>query len=203
LRYGFNYIEFGHDPFLKRHVVTPQLTYIETKFGYTSGFYQFQSRQFDGVTTAPLDRDGQSNAVGIVQGINLPAIFRDAGPSNLELSYRFDAQNTKGSDFDGKFHTLGATYYTPLPFWKLRADAGVNFSFDNYDHPNSLDVTGDKREDFEFSATAGITKEINKNIAVRVDYSYTDHNSNVETAAGQKPYEFDRHQVGFRLIFTF
>jgi tetratricopeptide (TPR) repeat protein len=201
-RYGFNYIEFGHDPFLTRNVVTPQLTYIEKNFGYTSGFYQFQTRQFDGPTLPALDRDGQSNAVGIVQGINLPAIFRDAGPANLEISYRFDIQETKGSDFDGKFNTVGATFYTPLPFWKLRADTGVNFSFDNYDHPNSLDASGDKREDFEFNVTAGITKDINKNIAVRVDYSFTDHNSNVDTGTA-KPYEFDRHQVGFRLIFTF
>src|SRR5205823_9852937 len=110
---------------------------IEKNFGYTSGYYQFQTRQFDGITTPPLNRDGQTNAVGIVQGINLPPIFRDAAPANLELSYRFDLQDTKGSDFDGDFNTLGATLYAPLPFWKLRADVGVAFGLDLYRHPNS------------------------------------------------------------------
>jgi len=93
-----------------------------------------------------------------------------------------------------------------LPFWKMRADAGVTLSFDNYDNPNSLDTRFgrfEQREDFEFGVTAGLTKEFNKNIAVRVDYSYTDHNSNVETTDRLKPYEFERNQVGFRLIFTF
>src|SRR4029079_10463009 len=38
-RDNFNYIVLGHDPFLKRSVLTPQLTLVEPKFGYTSTYY--------------------------------------------------------------------------------------------------------------------------------------------------------------------
>jgi tetratricopeptide (TPR) repeat protein len=202
-RYGFNYVQLGHDPYLTRHLVTPQLTYIEKNFGYTSGYYQFESRQFDEDPATPeLDRDANIHSLGIVQGINLPPFFRDASAANLELSYRFEDQMADGSDFDGLFHTIGATIYVPLPVWKLRADLGASFSYDGYSHGNSLDDGNDERRDTEWNVTAGLTHTINKNFAVRVDYSYTDHNSNVESG-GFKPFAYDRSQAGVRLIISF
>jgi tetratricopeptide (TPR) repeat protein len=202
-RYSFNYMQFGHDPFLERNVVTPQITWIQPKFGYTSAYYQFETRQFDEVPLTPeQERDGNSNALGIVQGINLPEIFKDAGEANLELSYRFELQDTKGSDYDGDFHTFGAILYTPLPFAKLRADVGVSVGWELYDNANSLDDDGDRREDFEYSFSAGLTRDINEYMAVRVDYSFTDHNSNI-SSGGADPFEYDRHIVGARLILSF
>jgi tetratricopeptide (TPR) repeat protein len=202
-RYSFNYVELGHDPFLKRNVITPQLTLVEPKFGYTSLYYQFQTRQFDEVPiSAAEDRDGPVHSVGLVQGFTLPEIFRGAGESTLELSYRFERQETDGSDYQGNFHSLGATFYAPLPVWKLRADAGVTFDFENYDNPNTLDSDRDRRRDFEFDITAGLTRQINKYMAARVDYSYTRRDSNI-VSAGQDIFDYDRHILGVRLIFSF
>jgi hypothetical protein len=206
LRYGFNFIRVGKEDFLTRNIVTPQVTFIEPKFGYTSGYYQFQSRQFADESTEALDRDGTNHILGVVQGINLPPLFRDAGPANLELTYRFEHQDTDGSDFDGNFHTAGVTIYTPLPFWKLRADFGATIDFEQYSHGNSLDNDGDKRRDTEWSAVVGLTRQINANWAFRVDYSYTNRNSNValiSDGAERRPYEYDRHLVGMRLIFSY
>jgi tetratricopeptide (TPR) repeat protein len=204
LRYDFNYVNIGHDPFLTRNLVTPQLTLIEPNFGYTSGYYQFEARQFNGPTPSrALDRDGHNNVVGIVQGIDLPSLFKDTGPSMLELSGRYENQQTSGSDFDGNFYSLGATYHTPLPIWKLRADVGVGVDWQEYSHGNSLDVNRDHRSDFEWRTLVGITKEICPNASVRVDYSYTNHDSNVSTSDDQHPYSYDRHIVGVRLIVTY
>jgi tetratricopeptide (TPR) repeat protein len=203
-RYGFNYIELGSEDFLARHIVTPQVTVIEPNFGYTSGYYQFQARDFKGDPATPeLDRDGPVHALGLVQGVQLPEFFEGAGRANLELNYRFEYQDTDGSDFEGTFHSFGATLYSPLPLWKLRGDVGVSFDIDRYSNPNSFDIDMDERDDTEFNFVAGITREINKNWAIRVDYAYTDHESNVELAGGEDPFSFDRHQVGFRLIFTY
>lgn len=204
IRYGFNFIRVGQESFLTRNIVTPQLTWVEPKFGYTSGYYQFQTRKFDDATEdTALDRDGINNTVGIVQGITLPELFKGAGPANLEISYRFENQQTDGDDFDGNFNSIGATFYAPLPVAKLRADIGANFGYDLYSNGNSLDADTDKRRDHEFNIIAGLTREIAKGCAIRLDYSYTNHNSNVENGAGQKPYEFDRHQVGIRLIISY
>jgi Tfp pilus assembly protein PilF len=202
-RYGFNYVDLGHDPYLTRHVITPQLTYIEKNFGYSSAYFQFESRQFDeDVPSPPLDRDGQIYTIGFVQGINLPAFFRDAAPANLDLNYRFEDQQAQGSDFDGLFHSLGATLYVPLPVWKLRADIGGSVSYDGYTHGNSLDDNRDKRQDWEYNLTFGLSREITKNFTVRLDYTYTDHESNVDTGT-VSPYSYDRNQAGIRLIITF
>ena len=203
-RYGFNYVEVGHEDFLIRHVITPQLTYIEKNFGYTSGFYQLQFRDFkDTPATEELDRDGELHTIGLVQGINLPSLFRDAGPGNLELGLRYERQNADGSDFEANFYSIGATVYTPLPFWKLRSDVGVSLEYDDYDNPNSLDADGDRRRDLEFNFVAGLTHQLTKDLALRVDYTFTDNDSNVKTATDAAPYEYDRHQVGVRLIYNF
>jgi tetratricopeptide (TPR) repeat protein len=207
LRYGFNFIRVGKEDFLTRNIITPQLTFIEPKFGYTSAYYQFQTRQFsDESTSEALDRDGTNHVLGVVQGISLPELFRDAGPANLELTYRFEHQETDGSDFDGNFHTVGATLYTPLPIWKLRADIGATLDLERYTESNSLDDDGDKRRDTEWGAVVGLTRQINANWALRVDYSYTDRNSNVAQISGgaeRRPFEYDRHLVGVRLIFSY
>jgi TolA-binding protein len=203
-RYAYNYVEFGHEKFLQRHVITPQLTAIQKDFGYTSAFYQFQTREFEDAPATPeLERDGTSHTVGILQGINLPSIFRDAGPANLEVGLRYERQLADGSDFDAHFYSGGATLYTPLPWWKLRADVGLNLEYDDYDNGNSLDADLDTRRDFEINFVAGLSRQITKDIAVRMDYTYTDNDSNVETVLDSAPYEYDRHQFGVRLTYTF
>ena len=213
-RYGANYTELGYEPFLIRHLVTPTLTVIQPDFGYTSAYYQYQTREFqEPVFLDPFDRDGNVHRVGVLQGISLPPLFRDADKSTLELSYRFERQNTQGNDFDGNFHTVGAVYYVPLPVWNLKVDAGVGLTYEGYDNPNSLENdpfeiedVDDEREDLELNLSAGVTKKFNDWLSFRVDYTFTDNNSNIKQRAlsGEtSPYDFDRHVVGARLILSY
>jgi tetratricopeptide (TPR) repeat protein len=210
-RYSFNYVTLGNDPFLIRHMATPQLTLIEPEFGYTSGYYQWQSRQFQEPTVLePFDRDGQVHRIGVIQGIYLPPIFKGADKSTLELSYRFENQQTQGSDFDADFHTVGATVYVPLPWWKLKGDIGATYGFDLYDNRNSLEndpfvieAADDRRRDGELNLSVGLTKKFNDWLSARVDYTYTDNESNITAADGTQPYDYDRHVVGARLILSY
>jgi hypothetical protein len=61
----------------------------------------------------------------------------------------------------------------------------------------------DLRSDYEWNFIVGLTKDLNKNWAFRVDYIYTDHNSNVKTIGDQDPFDYNRYQIGARLIFTY
>jgi tetratricopeptide (TPR) repeat protein len=212
--YAFNYIEFGHDPYLNRNIVSPYLAYTEPNFGYTQLSYIFEARQFsEEFDTAALrhalDRDGQFHTVSVVQGITTPELFSGVGKSELELIYRFKNQNTVGSDYDYYGNEIAANFSTPLPFWQLHADAGVSYEMDNYRHPNTLDTVGhdhDKRYDQVWNATVGVQREIFKGCNVRVDYTYTNDDSNVQFNPGTGPnglYSYDRSQVAVRLIYTF
>jgi tetratricopeptide (TPR) repeat protein len=217
MRYAFNYITLGHDSYLNRNIVTPQLTFIEPNFGYTSAYYQFEARQFADEFSHQfdhpnfdvknrLDRDGQNHTLGLVQGINLPELFAGAGRANMEVNYRLIDQETHGSDYDGLFNQVGVTLYTPLPFWNLKADVGVSYEIDKYRHGNSLDSDGDTRSDEQWIATAGVQRQIFKNCTMRVDYNYTNNNSNVRFGPGAGSidvFDYDRHQVAVRLIYAF
>lgn len=203
-RYGFNYIRFGHEDYLQRHIVTPQLTYVWPQRGYTSLYYQFQHKDFlDSATLPQIERDGTNNIFGIVQGLTLPELFKGEGASNLELSYRYDIQSTEGTEYDGDFHTFGIVYYVPLP-GKIRADVGVTVGLENYKN-DSLFSPGQSRarDDTELVLSAGLTRELFRNASLRVDYTYTDRDSNITTVLGQKPFEYDRHVVGIRFIYSF
>lgn len=203
-RYAYNHLEFGHELLLGQHIVTPQLTLVQPDFGYTSAFYQYQGRKsYNDPVNPAFDLEGDVHVFGIVQGLELPEIFSDAGSPNLELSYRYSRHDTEGTEFEGDIHTAGATVYSPLPFWKLRGDVGVSVSFEQGDNPSVLDASDDAREEFEWSVTAGLTHQLSTSTALRVDYTYTNHDANVTTAAGQSPYDYDRHLVGVRLILTY
>ncbi len=204
IRYGYNYVEQDYEKLFDRQTVTPQITWLQPRFGYTSSYFQYQYLNFsDPPQTDPLNRDGSIYALGIVQGISLPELFSGAGQTTLELSYRYEYQDTDGSDFDGNFNSFGATFYAPLPVWKLRADCGVSYAYDRYSNDNSLDADGDPRRDDEWNVVVGLTKDLNKNLAFRVDYIYTDNDSNVQNTLGQNPFDYNRYQIGVRLIFTY
>ena len=160
-----------------------------------------------------LNRDGQIAGVGVVQSINLPEFFQGAGAAELQLIGRFRNQQTKGQDYDGDFYDLGTTLFVPLP-WKLKGDVGVNFGIEDYRNPNSLDFQNRRRHDAEFAFSAGLTRPLNEWAAIRADYQYVNHDSNVLTPGGvdpdtglpvpsENPYEFSHHVVGIRMIFTY
>jgi tetratricopeptide (TPR) repeat protein len=203
VRYDFNYMEVGHDTFLNRNTVTPNVTYIEPRLGYTTGYYQFEARQFHEVPpTAALDRDSHNNVLGIVQGIDLPKLARNGMEApRVEVGFRYENQSASGSDFDGNFFTLSGEYFTPL-CRTCTGDVGVELSYFPYDNANSLDNAHDKRTDYEARPHVGITWQANRYIAVRGDYTYTYHYSNVQ-AGNVRPYAYDQHVVGVRVIFTY
>jgi Tfp pilus assembly protein PilF len=208
LRYDFNDVDLGYEPYLKRNFVTPEITVFENNFGYTGAFYQFDARQYQSVAgEGALNRDGQVAGVGIVQSINLPEFFRGAGRAELQLLGRFRNQQTKGQDYDGDFYDLGATLFLPLP-GKLKADVGINFDIQDYKNPNTLDAENRRRHDCEFDFEMGITRQLNEWAAIRAAYAYSTDDSNVRTAAvadqpAENPYEFSHHVVGVMMIFTF
>jgi len=203
LRYDFNYLELGHDPFLKRNTVTPNLTFIEPKIGYTTAYYQFEARQFDPVPpTKVLDRDSHNNVLGIVQGIDFPTFARNGLQApRVEVGFRYENQDATGSDFDGNFFTLGGAYYMPI-CKKWTADAGLDATYFAYDHANSLDKNGRERSDYEVRPHLGVTWQANRYVALRGDYTFTYHSSNVE-AGNVRPYAYNQHVVGVRAIVTY
>lgn len=201
-RYSFNYIEFGHEKYLTRHLVTPQVTWVEKNRNYISAYYQYQNNDFTEQEGTPFDRDGNNHVIGIVRGINLPSPLVQGKDSNLELSYRFTYQDTQGDEYEGLFHTVGAVYYTPLPLWNLRLDVGATVTFEDYRNPSAFDADGDERSDFEYVLSVGLTRELFKNASIRVDYAYTNRDSNVETF-GQAPFEYDRSVLGVRFIYSY
>jgi hypothetical protein len=210
VRYDFNYVDLGHEPYLTRNFVTPEVTYFENNFGYTGAFYQYDAQQYTDIAgTGRLDRDGKIGGVGLLQSINLPEFFSGAGRAELQLIGRFRHQNTKGQDYDGDLYDTGAMLYLPLPM-KLKADIGVNFDVEDYSNANSLDAENRQRHDSEFTFSAGLMRQLNRWTAIRAEYTYVNHDSNVRTAGdpatgleAEKPYEFSHHVVGVKMIMSY
>lgn len=203
IRYDFNYLQVGHDSFLNRNMVTPSVTLLEPRFGYTTAYYQFEARQFLlAPPSAALDRDGQKHVLGVIQGFDLHSMAR-AGldAPRLEAGLRYENDDTSGSDFDGNFITGSVAFISPI-CRNWTGDVGLELSYFNYNNPNSLDSGGRDREDFEVRPHLGLTWRVNQFVAVRGDYTYTYHQSNV-LAGAVRPYQYNQHIVGARVILTY
>lgn len=203
IRYDFNYVELGHDSFLNRNMLTPSVTLLEPRLGYTTAYYQFEARQFKTVPpTTPLDRDGHNHVFGVIQGFDLYRMAR-AGldAPRLEVGLRYENDDTRGSDFDGNFFGASGAFITPI-CRNWTGDVGLEFTYFNYNNANSLDTARRDREDFEVRPRIGVTWRVNRYVAVRGDYTFTYHQSNV-LAGNLRPYQYNQHIVGARVILAY
>jgi hypothetical protein len=141
-------------------------------------------------------------SVGIIQTFDLPTLFQGVSPPQLQLLGRYRRQETAGDDYTGNVFNAAAGLVVPLP-WRLQADFTANFGWERYDNPNSIDQNNRRRRDFEADFSVGVSREINQWLTIRGEYEYTNHESNLITDDLENPYEFSRHIVGVKMVFTF
>ncbi len=202
-RYDFNYQELGYSAALTRNALTPQLTVIEPSVGYTTGYLQLDDREYHQAPPTPeLNESGVAFILGLAQGINFTSFSHDPGESpRLELTLQYEHDATRGSDFDGDFVTTSATMFFPICRHWI-ADAGLELGGFDYANGNSLDNNHARRMDYEIQPQIGVTWQVMSHLAVRGDYSYIYHESNVVSGT-IRPYEYRNNVLGLRVILTY
>ena len=201
-RYEFHEDLLGGKQFAVDHRLTPNFTIREGsdgRIGHFTTYYEWESIDISGlVYAAPaLIRSGNIHSVGATQ-----AFYLADGGGRLFLGYRHDQAFTAGSDFDRRTEQLDARLEYPLPF-KIVANVEARYFWDNYSNPNSIDFLNRARRDRRIEARVGLQRFINRNVSVRVEYIYTENDSNVANLFGVHPYMYNRNLMTTQLIYDF
>lgn len=190
--------------FSLNHRLVGNATYL-TNWGHSTAYYEFDKIDLRApALIAAQQRSGTTNSVGATQ-----AIYLLEGAGRLYFGYRYGRTNSDGSDFVYNSNMVTARLEVPLeglrvPFLEdCVVDAEYRWFRDQYDNANSLDFFGRPRRDYRSEVRTGLQKFFNKNVSVRLDYTYVNNQSNVANLFDVHFYEYNRHIVSTQLIYDF
>lgn len=197
-RYEFHETLLGGKQFTTDHRVTPNLTLREGTVGHFTAFYEYEAVNVTGLALVPAQRrSGDINAVGATQ-----AFYLAKGNGRLFLNYRYENAQTQGTDFARSTNQISARLELPIP-GKAVFNTEFRQFFDDYKHPNSLDFLGRPRYDQRIEARIGIQKFLTENLSLRLDYIYTNNDSNVENLFDSSFFSYHRNVFSTQLIYDF
>lgn len=201
LRYDVDNALLGNDSFLVRHRATAQADIQEGEKARTTVFYQFEFRDYrTAVVDARLDRDGITNAVGVVQRVDIVDLYDR--PVTMDFSYRFESVGSDGTEFDAQNHVFRLGVSVPLP-----SDMTFGFSSDwelqKYRNPSLFDLDASKRRDLIHTMVFSLNKRFTEQLSARLQMVVTKDDSNVRDLGGQEFFSYDRVVYGFSLNYQF
>jgi tetratricopeptide (TPR) repeat protein len=209
MRYDWDHTLVRNQSYLSRHRVTAQIDIRETDWTSTTLFYQYVANNYYNLGANSLtardsgpkfDRDGDTNAFGIMQRFTLGEMFDR--PLTADLSYRFENVATDGDEFDSDNHVFAVGVGIPLPD-HFTIDFIGEVEIQYYDNRSAFDSDSSRRRDFISTAIVALTKEFNENLSARLQVEITEGDSNVRDRFGQEFFSYDRIVCGLSLSYRF
>jgi hypothetical protein len=239
-QYEYSYTQLGHAPFISSNRVTPVLSKVwrrpgaegaELEFGRTDVYFSQDDRTyFDRLVDRRTNRDGVYRALGIRQSINLvqaqdlPLLKEYYSTREAErklfgerwlaiyLGYEFRDEQTVGTEFDMRGHSLLWGLTVPLPL-RLAFELNSEFTWGNYSSPSIFDYERKRRSDFLQRYDMGFVYTIvargenptlrTLNVRLRTGVEMSFQNSNIWDRLGEDIYEYNRTVYGMRLEVDF
>lgn len=202
--YQLNETLLEGNQFSLNHRLVGNATYL-AGWGHSTAYYEFDDIDLRApALIAAQKRSGVTNSVGVTQ-----AIYLLEGAGRLYFGYRYGRTSADGSDFDFNSNMVTARVEVPLEGLELPflndcvVDAEYRYFRDQYDNANSLDFFGRVRRDNRSEVRTGLQKFFNKNVSMRLDYTYVHNQSNVANLFDVHFYEYNRHIVSTQLIYDF
>ena len=169
--YVYNYMTLEHDDFLRLQSISPRIGYSIREDLYASVSYWYQNKDFRQEVNEPRDGDNHSAGFDIFY-------FFWSNKAYLQLAYRFEDENTKGDEYDYKGHIVNAALRLPAP---LQSNLRLAFKYHLKDYDNITPSIGVEREDSKKAYNIRWTKNMGKYFELKMDYEYTDSDSNLES----------------------
>ncbi len=201
VRYDWDHTLVGDQSFLSRQRLTPQIDIRESDWTATTLFYQYDQRNYYHQSgDRRLDRDGPTDAFGVVQRFELAELYDR--PLEVNLSYRFENVDTDGTEFSSHNHVFALAVGLPLP-WDLTFDFASEFELAYYKNRSLFDNDGSRRRDFIHTFLFALTKQFNEHLSARFLLNVTNSDSNIRGQAAQAHFSYDRITYGLSLLYRF
>lgn len=179
------------DRFRNEIAIRPTLAYRLRENIVVEGAYRFATNNYFRDTTAVNDRDANTHTVAATGSFLIPDydILFTAG-------YVHSWINADGANFEAQSDSIRLVVRASLP-WQVTAEASVSRTWDDYDNPNTLSLTGEVRDDITNRFTARLTRPVFQNVSAYLNFARTDKDSNISFFE----YDQDRWEVGLTVSF--
>ncbi len=158
LRYDYDVVYLGLQPFVSSHAITPSLFHrwepTDAPFQPTTTnfYYRFEAHDYLFRTPSEFDRDGYDNGVGLSQGFVWQPNRDNPWAMTIDTGYEFEFVATEGSEFDQMRHnfflSVGLPLTNPLlPDKDLLWTINANCEIGDYREASLIDRDGDERYD--------------------------------------------------------
>lgn len=200
-RYDYDVSLVGNDPFLQRHRLTPQIDLAPLDWTRTTIYYQFERNFYEyPINDRRLDRDGDTHALGIIQGYDLFQLFERQVRGTLR--YRFENVSTDGGEFSSENNIFGVGLEVPLPE-DFTFEFASDWEWDSFKNASLFDVDRRKRQDDLNTLVFALTKRFNEQLSLRFQVDWIQVDSNVRAFGGGEPFSYDRIIYGATLQYRF
>jgi hypothetical protein len=228
IRYNYDQYWLGNDPFVEIHSVSPSLSYLwrcdpvqGVRPDKSTLYYQFEVRDYRFPTTPRFDRDGMAHHVGFTQDMLIRPMAELPWDVKLSAGYRYEADFTKGAEFDVRYHNFLLGLEVPLvrpwckdrleylliPNQELKFTYGAAWQIGDYREVSVTDRDHDKRSDYIVTHTFALSQTIFDDpdygrMVLHALINWSDANSNITTPQNISPFTYDRTVYGVQLEWT-
>jgi len=179
------------DGFRNEIAIRPTLTYQLQENVFLEGSYRFATSNYLLKTTPENDRDSNNHTIGATGYLLL--LDRNI---RLTATYAHSWFNADGANFEAESDSLWFGIRASLP-WQVTGEANVSRTWDDFDNPNTLSLTGQARDDITNRFAARLTRPVYKAASAYLTYTRIDKDSNIQF------FEFDQNRWEAGLTMSF
>lgn len=169
MSYSFYHLLLGGDRFLDMQVLNPSVSGFIAPNVYARGAYSYFDKNFK----VANDRDAENH-----QGAADLYYFFNNSRSYFTVGGRYEIENAVGPEFDYDGFALNANVQFPLVLTSDKGKINLGYAYRKRDYDNVTPSLGEKRHENRSTFKAMAETPLIKALSLRVEYQYTDRNSN-------------------------
>ena len=172
--YGYTRSYLSGADFLGLHNIDASIGYALTDIIYGTISYNNQNKDF--VSANERDSTLHGNEVTAYY-------FFNEAKSFLKLAYRFEVEDTIGSEFDftGHYGRIGVRYGFDLPLVKQVAALTFDYEFNKKFYDSLTLSIADKRIDYGHNIKLGVEVPLNEHLVFLTNYEHSHVRSNLDS----------------------
>ncbi|NKB35553.1 MAG: tetratricopeptide repeat protein [Gammaproteobacteria bacterium] len=167
------YTQVNRDSFRNEIAVRSMLTWRMGKNLTLETGYRFARGNYLRSSTPSNNRDAKSHSLFTTGHLLLPDY-------NLHFytSFTHTWVNTKGLNFEVESNSLRLGMNANLP-WQVIFEADASRTWDDYENPNTLSFTAQRRDDISNRISLQLSRPVYKRLSAYLTYTYTNKDSNI------------------------
>ena len=185
------YTVVDRDRFRNEVAIRPTLAYRPWENIVVEGAYRFATNNYFSDTASVNDRDANTHTVAATGHLLIPS-----HGIRLTAGYAHSWINADGANFEAESDSLRLGVLASLP-WQVTGEASVSRTWDDYDNPNTLSLTGEARDDTTNRFTAGLSRPVYQNVSAYLNFTRIDKDSNISFFE----YDQNRWEAGLTVSF--